>query len=162
MSPPKFFLIPEYHKSISCLLRLMVFSWHSSESTILPSRITERCPRPGPSPVPRAVPVPIPPGHRSPQRGTGTRSLSTGRTPRPARGCSACPRTTPARRVSAGNSPACGLSPIERRRAASRPETNTIRFLGTLGMTRYEGTRSLPDGWTLARPVVPVAPRPSR
>jgi len=26
------------------------------------------------------------------------------------------------------------------------PETNTIRFLGTSSMTRYEGTRSLPDG----------------
>jgi hypothetical protein len=40
MFPPKSFVFPEYHKSISRPFRLTVFSWQRSAATILPSRIT--------------------------------------------------------------------------------------------------------------------------
>ncbi len=40
MFPPKSFFFPEYHKSISRLFQLVVFSWNRPTSTILPSRMT--------------------------------------------------------------------------------------------------------------------------
>src|ERR1700757_4935773 len=40
MFPPKSFVFPEYHRSMSRPFRLTVFSRQRSEATILPSRIT--------------------------------------------------------------------------------------------------------------------------
>src|SRR5690348_6628340 len=81
MFPPKSFFFPEYHRSISFPLRLRVFSWHRSESTILPSRITYG------EPSARA--------RSSASRSPGARSASTS-------------VTTPARIPPTGNSPGYG------------------------------------------------------
>jgi hypothetical protein len=112
MFPPKSWVFPGYHKSMTSPLRLTVFSRHRSVSTTLPSRI-----RYGTPSARTRSSASCKPGARA-----ATTSITSSRyryavdcgspKPAPSRGmCPPCPGTRPARTAPAYSSPACGSPP---------------------------------------------------